>query len=427
MTIYGRWQYLGPGFSPCLVHSKHFWSTGQVAHHHFLLNIIITILLLIIIVIIITTIEGPPHHHHHQSPSTIIECPCHHHLNLTCSRMLHMGCPVLQGTKWIANRFSNLMMTMMTTKMMTTMMTTKMMIILIIIFLSRWENWSGQMWTHPCHQDRDQFSLRWLLLRWLPPSLLPQRWLPYRWLPQRWLPPRWLPSQWLPAQWLPPSATRARDFATNFHFDRHDFLLILIWPLWHCGLIGKSENWKGGRCCGMCLLYSLNFSDLSTKGKGQSHLNSILQPFSFSSQSLKMETRWSVNVPLQPPWRPSLSRAARSNLSDSNMIGCWQNMFHILQAGRECWQKKVSIVSKQCKACKVTCAQPPPTPQFRSQIRQGVLIARQYRWDQPWTVFCCSLAIGSQLVNLGVSDGDAVAGLVRYNVDPSKVWVTKWS
>lgn len=43
------------------------------------------------------------------------------------SRMLHMGCPVLQGTKWIANR---------------------------------WENWVGQMWTHPCHRDRNQFSLR---------------------------------------------------------------------------------------------------------------------------------------------------------------------------------------------------------------------------------------------------------------------------
>ena len=31
--------------------------------------------------------------------------------------------------------------------------------------LFRWENWLGQMWTHPCHRHRNQYSLRpqWLL------------------------------------------------------------------------------------------------------------------------------------------------------------------------------------------------------------------------------------------------------------------------
>ena len=26
--------------------------------------------------------------------------------------------------------------------------------------LFRWENWLGQMWTHPCHRHRNQYSLR---------------------------------------------------------------------------------------------------------------------------------------------------------------------------------------------------------------------------------------------------------------------------
>ena len=26
--------------------------------------------------------------------------------------------------------------------------------------LFRWENWLGQIWTHPCHRHRNQYSLR---------------------------------------------------------------------------------------------------------------------------------------------------------------------------------------------------------------------------------------------------------------------------
>ena len=50
-----------------------------------------------------------------------------------------MGCPVLQGTKWIANRFSNLKSMTITLTMMTTMMTTRMIIIIIHIPLQMGE------------------------------------------------------------------------------------------------------------------------------------------------------------------------------------------------------------------------------------------------------------------------------------------------